>query len=65
LPEQKIERTEGEPQEHNGVDDQPDDARCHDGNNKPAPGERRINPKVGEFRQQEGDTGRKNQRRRR
>ena len=49
---QEIERAEGEPEEHDRIDHQPDQARGDHRQHKPAARERRIDGEIGEFRQQ-------------
>ena len=62
---QEVERTEGEPQEHDGVDHEPDEARCDHGGDQPAARERRIDREIGELGQQERRRRGDHQRRRR
>src|SRR6516165_7617100 len=53
LAEQEFQRAEGEPQKHDGIDDQSHHPRRDDGNEEPAPSERGIDREIGEFREQE------------
>ena len=48
LPGQEIERAEGEPQEDDGIDHEPDQARSDHGGDQPAAGERRIDREIGQ-----------------
>src|ERR1700694_3470020 len=62
---QELERAEREPQEHHGIDDESGEAGGTAGGNEPPPRQRRIDRKIGEFREQERDRGCQDERRRR
>src|SRR5271169_1098322 len=65
LASQKIERAEGEPEEHDRIDDKAEAARSHDGGDQPPSRQRRIDGKIGELRKQKSHCGSEDERRRR